>query len=97
MALKDYDGHGDELSFLEGDRFQVIDDTTSLWRAINMATQKIGFIPPDLVKEAESEDLTWFKWRFYKNSIYCCYRRGVVCVYFQFIKKNSNKNRYTLL
>ncbi|CAD7083302.1 unnamed protein product [Hermetia illucens] len=63
VALYDYKSRDEsDLSFMKGDRMEVVDDTESdWWRVINLTTRQEGLIPLNFVAEersVNSED--WF-------------------------------------
>nr|XP_017014245.1 tyrosine-protein kinase Src64B isoform X1 [Drosophila takahashii] len=63
VALYDYKSRDEsDLSFMKGDRMEVIDDTESdWWRVVNLTTRQEGLIPLNFVAEersVNSED--WF-------------------------------------
>ncbi|CAD7003281.1 unnamed protein product [Ceratitis capitata] len=63
VALYDYKSRDEsDLSFMKGDRMEVIDDTESdWWRVVNLSTRQEGLIPLNFVAEersVNSED--WF-------------------------------------
>lgn len=51
-ALDDYTaGAYPQLSFLKGDRFQVIDDFQfNYWRVINLTTREVGMVPANVME-----------------------------------------------
>ena len=56
MALYDYKSRDEsDLSFMKGDRMEVIDDTESdWWRVVNLSTRQEGLIPLNFVAEERS-------------------------------------------
>lgn len=56
VALYDYKSRDEsDLSFMKGDRMEVVDDTESdWWRVINLTTRQEGLIPLNFVAEERS-------------------------------------------
>ena len=56
VALYDYKSRDEsDLSFMKGDRMEVIDDTESdWWRVVNLSTRQEGLIPLNFVAEERS-------------------------------------------
>jgi len=56
VALYDYKSRDEsDLSFMKGDRMEVIDDTESdWWRVVNLTTRQEGLIPLNFVAEERS-------------------------------------------
>ncbi|XP_017484337.1 PREDICTED: tyrosine-protein kinase Src64B, partial [Rhagoletis zephyria] len=67
VALYDYKSRDEsDLSFMKGDRMEVIDDTESdWWRVVNLSTRQEGLIPLNFVAEERSVNSEDFFFRFH--------------------------------